>query len=135
RARHVSQEPVADAGTAGRLLRQGVRQDQAEYGDTRRDSPDPGRRESHGARVRGIPAVEDEAAVRERDRQVRRRAGNRASLEIRQHRLMRVRSVPAVIAAAIALYGTRAVIAAGFELMSVASDGSRANAASTAPAV
>ncbi len=48
---------------------------QAEYGDRRRHPLDSRCRQPHGARVQGIPALEDEGTVHQGDRQVRRRQG------------------------------------------------------------
>ena len=49
----------------------------------RRGHPEHSRcRSAHGARVQGIPPLEDQGAVREGDREVRRRQGNRAPLAV-----------------------------------------------------
>ena len=49
------------------------------------DHAGPRRRQAHGARVRGVPAVEVVRAVREGDRQVRRRQGSRAAGAVHFH--------------------------------------------------
>ena len=42
----------------------------------------PGRRHAHGARVQGIPALEDEGAVRQGDWEVRGSERNRTAVEV-----------------------------------------------------
>ena len=55
---------------------------EAEYGDRRRHPVDPRRRAAHGARVQGVPALEDEGAVHQGDRQVRWCQGGRADVAL-----------------------------------------------------
>jgi DNA uptake protein ComE-like DNA-binding protein len=55
----------------------------------RRHPDDPQRRPTHGPRVQGVPALEDEGAVHQGDRQVRRREGRRADVALRGDRLIR----------------------------------------------
>ena len=58
---------------------------QPQHGHRSRLHDHPRRRQAHGPRVRRVPAVEDAGAVREGDRQVRRRQGSEAPVALRLH--------------------------------------------------
>ena len=67
------------------FYQQGVRAHRSEHGDAGGDSAGARSRQSHGSRVRRVPAVEVVGAIRQGDWQVRRPRGHRAAGAILLH--------------------------------------------------